>query len=310
MKYLSVRPLVVLGALLLAGFATAPAQDQGFNLTESSSTQSSAVFDGAFVNARLLPSVNALTTEAAGLGSPDLDANKNDRAPQAIGATQQPQPRPTQIKACPVPGRIFPMLDYNGPMAGLVNPSHKPVVPRGLDGRSCALSVNEKFALFAKKPLSAKTYLSAAYNAGVAQWEDNDPEWGQGAEGYAQRYAAAYADQLSRSFFRQFMFPVIFSQDPRYYRGEGSGGQRFRHAIGHTFVSKDDNFDNMPNYSQWFGTAAAVALGNLYHPGHKRGFMPAAERFGTQLGTDMGLDVVREFWPEIVRKFHLPFRTQ
>jgi hypothetical protein len=34
-----------------------------------------------------------------------------------------------------------------------------------------------------------------------------------------------------------------------------------------------------------------------------------ARNAGYPLATDVGLDVLREFWPDIVRKFNLPFRN-
>lgn len=56
------------------------------------------------------------------------------------------------------------------------------------------------------------------------------------------------------------------------------------------------------------GTTSRVALSNLYHPGNERGFGPAASRVGISVLTDAGFDVLHEFWPEISRKFKLPFR--
>lgn len=48
----------------------------------------------------------------------------------------------------------------------------------------------------------------------------------------------------------------------------------------------------------------------MYHPGNLRGFVPAARRVGYGVMEDMGFDVLREFWPEIARKFRLPFRGE
>lgn len=48
-------------------------------------------------------------------------------------------------------------------------------------------------------------------------------------------------------------------------------------------------------YSQWLGTASAVALANTYHPGNKRGVGRAAERVGFSILQDVGFDVLREF---------------
>ena len=237
------------------------------------------------------------------------EVGNDNKSPQAISVTQRP---PVQLRPCPEPARAFPANEYTGPGSNWINPPGKQQkVPRGLDGRPCSLNPGEKFNSFARTIVNGKTYVSAGYNAGIAQWEDNDPEWGQGAQGYGKRYAAAYADQLSINFFRKFAYPVLFRQDPRYFRSEERGaGARLKHAIAHTFVTKSDDGDNMFNFSEWFGVTSTVALANLYHPGHKRGFTPAAERVGTHVGTDMGLTVVREFWPEIARKFHLPFHRQ
>ena len=66
----------------------------------------------------------------------------------------------------------------------------------------------------------------------------------------------------------------------------------------------------MPNYSEWFGTVSSKALSNLYHPGNLRGFGPTASRVGYSVANDMAWDVLREYWPEIARKFKLPFRTR
>jgi uncharacterized protein (UPF0297 family) len=63
----------------------------------------------------------------------------------------------------------------------------------------------------------------------------------------------------------------------------------------------------MFNFSEWMGTTSAVALSNVYHPGNERGFGPAARRVGYAIATDMGFDVLREFWPEIARKLRMPF---
>jgi hypothetical protein len=84
---------------------------------------------------------------------------------------------------------------------------------------------------------------------------------------------------------------------------------RLGHALIHRFVAVSDSGKPMPNYSEWFGTASSTALGNLYHPGNLRGFGPAASSVGINVGNDMAWDVLREFWPEIAHKLHLPFRT-
>ena len=66
----------------------------------------------------------------------------------------------------------------------------------------------------------------------------------------------------------------------------------------------------MFNFTEWLGTTSSVVLSNAYHPNNKRGVGPAATRVAFNVGGDIGFDVLREFWPEIARKFRLPFRDQ
>ncbi|HXR10121.1 MAG TPA: hypothetical protein VN792_05050, partial [Candidatus Acidoferrales bacterium] len=47
-----------------------------------------------------------------------------------------------------------------------------------------------------------------------------------------------------------------------------------------------------------------------YHPDNRRGFAPTAENVGYSVAQGIGYDVLREFWPEIARKFKLPFRGE
>lgn len=310
MKRISIRAASIVSALLVAGLALATAQDVS-TASSPQSTSATLTPEPGTAPAYVAPHwvLQSYSTSLKGDRGQTktmaiLKSDATDNPVQAFPTTPQP---PARLTACPEPVRLFALSDYKGPGKGML--SSKPTVQRGLDGRSCALTVGEKFSIFTRSAVSPKTYITDAWNAGVAQAENNDPEWGQGAEGYGKRYAAAYTDSMVRNFFRKFAFPSIFSQDPRYYRSEKSGGgARFGHALAHTFVTRSDEGYDSINYSQLLGTSAAVAIGNLYHPGHKRGFKPAAERFGTSIGYDMGFDVLREFWPEIVRKFHLPFK--
>jgi hypothetical protein len=175
----------------------------------------------------------------------------------------------------------------------------------------CALEPTEKLHLFVQNTLEPVTLLGAAYDSGISQAENDDPSFGQGGAGYGKRYGAALADQASDGFFHDFLFPVMFHQDPRYYRQlEGSPATRLGHALSHVFLARSDAGRGMFNFSEWLGGLSSVALSNSYHPGNRRGVQPAAVRMGLGVASDMGFDVLREFWPEIVHKLRLPFRQR
>jgi len=236
---------------------------------------------------------------------------------QANGSGQSNAPAQTASPPSPCiqPAPLVSVEDYTGPMRRVVlaiarKPDIKTVQrPATGGGRICALAAGQKFHLFVRNTFEPITVVSSAFDAGVGQALDSDPSFGQGAEGYGKRVGAAMADRVSSGFFRTFVFPMMFRQDPRYYRmGQGDTGARMGHALTHVFVAHGDSGKEMFNFSEWMGTTAAVALANTYHPDNRRGMGPACGRIAVSVGTDVGFDLLREFWPELVHKFKLPFR--
>lgn len=223
-----------------------------------------------------------------------------------------------QAASCLEPPPLISLRDYNGPLKKTVG-----LFARHLERRSvhpphykpgvalCSLELKDKFFLFVHGSIDPVSLLGAGFNAGLNQWENQDPSFGQGMEGYSKRFGASVADQASLKFFRDFAYPSMFHEDPRYYRlVHASGVRRFLHATEHSFVAHHDNAKLMFNYSEWLGIASTVALSNVYHPGNQPGFWPSARLAGYSVLGDMGFDLLREFWPEISRGLRLPFRTE
>jgi len=208
--------------------------------------------------------------------------------------------------------------DYNGPLQKVVGTFARPLERKSVHppqykpgAKLCTLTLKGKFVLFVQDSVDPVTFLGAAFDAGLDQAEDNDSSYGQGAEGYGRRFGANFADQASFKFFKDFAYPSIFSEDPRYYRlAHGSAGRRLLHAVEHALVAHRDTGKRMFNFSEWLGTTSAVVLSNVYHPGNERGFAPAAQLVAYNIIEDVVFDMLREFWPEISRKFRLPFRSE
>jgi len=124
--------------------------------------------------------------------------------------------------------------------------------------------VEDKLALFPRDMFDPISFLEVALNAGLDQASSRDPTCGQGAAGYGKRLGADFAGQTTRRFFTDFAYPMIFSEDPRYYRLiHGSGTRRFFHAVQHTFVARRDSGKRMFNVSQLLGTATVVAASDV-----------------------------------------------
>lgn len=262
----------------------------------------------------------ALCGSAAAERLPHL-GNMTPEASLAATATLPPiTVQPVLIKPVPPPcARFlepFDVDDYNGPLNRIVArfsqsiDNATPHIGGSSAQRPCAMSAGDKLRLFVNNSVDPLGYVGAAWDAGWEQLDADDPTYRQGAAGYGKRYSAAVTDNVQSDFFGIFLFPSIFHQDPRYFRlGEGPFKDRLVHALAHRFVARSDSGKRMFNYSEWIGTASSKALTNLYHPGNARGFGPTATRVGVSIGNGMAWDVLREFWPEIAHKFHLPFRT-
>jgi len=236
--------------------------------------------------------------------------------PPSPGSSNQDEAAKNPVVPCLEPPPVLKWQDYQGPFQKVVG-----VFARKLELKSahpprykpgtvlCSLEVKDKFTLFVQDTFDPISFLSAAFFAGLDQSANRDPMFGQGAEGYGKRFGAAFADQTTWRFFTDFAYPTIFAEDPRYYRMiNGSSKRRFFHAIEHTFVAQHDSGKPMFNVSKWLGTASAVVLSDVYHPGNERGFTPALREGAYSLAIGMGFDVLREFWPEIARKLKMPFR--
>jgi hypothetical protein len=227
------------------------------------------------------------------------------------------QDKPRETSPCILPAKLYSAADYEGPLKKIVvyfarKPEIKTVHPHPHPGLTlCALDASEKFHLFAQNTIEPVTFIGAAFDSGLAQAEDDDPSFGQGAAGYAKRYGAALAGSVSTDFFHTYFFPVVFRQDPRYYRKlEGKAPGRLGHALSHVFVAESDTGRKTFNFSEWLGTTSSVVVSNAYHPGNSRGIGAASRRIGVSIAWDAGFDVLREFWPEVVHRLRLPFKER
>jgi hypothetical protein len=238
---------------------------------------------------------------------------------------QQPPVAPLQEEAqknvaapCVQPPPMVRLEDYDGPLKKTVGTFARPLERKSVHPPHykagailCTLKLKDKFELFVQDSLDPVTFLATGFSAGLDQAENSDPSYGQGAQGYGRRFGAEFAGQTSSRFFKDFAYPWIFSEDPRYYRlAHGRPRTRLLHALEHGVVAHRDNGKRMFNFSEWLGTATTVVLSNTYHPDAQRGFSPAAQRVTFSILQDMGFDVLREFWPEISRKLKLPFRGE
>jgi len=138
-------------------------------------------------------------------------------------------------------------------------PDAAPLIPR------------QKFQLSWRSTIDPFTFVAVGMLAGLEQASDDFPGYGQGAEGYAKRYGAAYADVFAGTFIGSAILPSLLKQDPRYfYRGTGSTSSRLMYALGNSVICKGDNKKWQPNYSGILGSFATGGISYLYYPSSDR----------------------------------------
>jgi hypothetical protein len=172
------------------------------------------------------------------------------------------------------------------------------------------LSTSEKWKLAAQDTFDPGSFILAAGFAGQSALSRDEPTFGHGVPAYARYFGTAYGDVAISNFMSEAIFPSLLHQDPRYFRlGTGSNRTRLRHAVSWSFWTRTDSGGHQFNYSEFGGNATAAAISNAYYPS-KRSVGDTFSRFGVQIGLDMAGNILKEFWPDVDRKFiHKPKST-
>jgi hypothetical protein len=162
------------------------------------------------------------------------------------------------------------------------------------------VSWKEKFSMAAKGSFDPYEFTLVGVVAGLHQAADNDPGFGQGFQGYAKRYGAAFADQVDGNIMVGGVFPTILKVDPRYFRlGRGSFGHRLGYALDRILIARKDSGGHMFNVSEFAGNAVAIGISNVYYPAADRNFSGNFSDWTTQMGLDAFGNTLKEFWPDI-----------
>jgi len=165
------------------------------------------------------------------------------------------------------------------------------------------LSPKQKFEIARQDSFDRGTVILAAAFAADAQLTNANPSFGQGMRGYSRYFGASYGDFVIGNYMSEAIYPALLHQDPRYFRrGIGSKWSRMGYAIGQIFWTHTDSDRTQFNYSEILGNSTAVAISNAYYQDN-RSVSNSATKLGMQIGVDMASNVLKEFWPDVSRRF-------
>jgi hypothetical protein len=165
------------------------------------------------------------------------------------------------------------------------------------------LTTKQKFKIASQDAFDRGTFVLAAAFAGEGQLTNSNRSFGQGVAGYASYLGTAYADFVIGDYMTEGIFPYLLHQDPRYFRrGAGGTWARLRYACEQIFLTHNDSGQTAFNYSELIGNSSAVAISMAYYA-NNRDARDASVKLASQLGVDMAANVLKEFWPDLNRKF-------
>jgi hypothetical protein len=221
--------------------------------------------------------------------APEPSVSQTPAAPSAPALTPeeaQRQKAQEQLKA-QEKQRVF------GVMATFNTTTNKDAIP---------LTPGQKYQLFFKSATDPWPFLLAGFGAGIDQADDSFPEYGQGMQGYAKRFGAAYTDYFTGNLLGNAVLASLMKEDPRYFqKGTGSYTSRFLWAATSTVWCKRDNATWGPNYANVLGNLMGAAVSNLYYPQSDRTVGGTLGRgFTVTAQAIIGSEVI-EFWPDMVR---------
>lgn len=167
------------------------------------------------------------------------------------------------------------------------------------------ITAKQKFTIGAKDSFDYPLLLLAGAFAGLGQWTNENPSFGQGMAGYGRRLGTAYADQAIGNMMTEAIYPSLLREDPRYFRrGHGSIGSRTWYALTRVMVTRTDSGGTRFNFSEWVGNATAAAISTSYYPDNRTASANVA-KLCEMVGTDAISQVLKEFWPDLKHKlFH------
>jgi hypothetical protein len=167
------------------------------------------------------------------------------------------------------------------------------------------LTVKEKLDYDWRHLFDLDYVVVAGIGAGIDQWRDNPGQWGEGWDIFAARYASHLGQHLVQ---RSIMFPVqaIDHEDARYFRSSRTSVKgRLGDAFLHTVWKHNDSGRMMPAYSEFLGDYGAAAVSRLWWPSQYHTGSAIFVAGSDTLLIDAGINVFREFKPDLKRWLHL-----
>jgi len=160
-------------------------------------------------------------------------------------------------------------------------------------------TVADKFDYRVIQTFGIRGLVGAFVGSSIGQATGTPYAWGGGVEGFAKRYASAFAGNVSRQSFA-FVLESALHEDPRYFPSqERTFKARLTNAMKQVFICKTDSGRSSFAYGRVGSAFAAGQLVNAWQPGSNGKVTDGLERGVFSLGGDFGYNLLQEFFPSL-----------
>jgi hypothetical protein len=170
--------------------------------------------------------------------------------------------------------------------------------------RYTPLTNGEKWRYYWRSTYNSVSFLRIAATSGISQAQNDNPEWGQGMEGYGKRFASKLGHRIVRRSIHHGL-GALLNEDPRYLPSGDTGFfPRVSYAVSRTFIVRTDDGGERFAYARTVSVFAGAFISRTWHPESDRTVRSAMESAAISLGVSMGLNIFKEYWRD-VRRFIL-----
>src|SRR5258707_3729516 len=163
---------------------------------------------------------------------------------------------------------------------------------------------SERLSNYLRGLANGEAFVFAAAHAGIGQAKNTPKEWGGGAEGFGERVGNAYAEHVIHRTL-QYGVSAALHEDNRYFvSGQSGFFRRAKYAVMSTLLARHDNGSQSFSFSRVGSAAGTAFISPAWQPRSTTSAGDGVVSFGVSMGSDIGFNVVREFWPDLKRRLH------
>jgi hypothetical protein len=161
----------------------------------------------------------------------------------------------------------------------------------------------ERLAQYARETYGAVPLLAAGIGSSMSFGLGNPEEWPQDFKHYTKRFGNNAAQHYIRSTAIHGLAAVL-REDNTYYRSQKEGtGARLGYAVKHAFLARNRDGDLRFSTSRFVGGVGTSKLSRIWVPPSWKNWDNVAISYGLWSATEAGINISKEFFPDLVKAF-------